>query len=119
MKKRFSLLSWVSIQIGIINTIIKYISQKIVNLRAINKIHLNCDGVAGSVVNGIREPILFSFVLDKPTGYKIFCQPETIHFRKINKPALNTITLYLEDDINEEVDFNQGTLTFTLQLIKI
>ena len=26
---------------------------------------------------------------------------------------------YLEDDNNEEVDFNQETLTFTLQMIKI
>ena len=29
------------------------------------------------------------------------------------------MTFYLEDDNNEEVDFNQETLTFTLQMIKI
>ena len=31
---------------------------------------------------------------------------------------LKTITSYLEDDNNEEVDFNGETLTFTLQMIK-
>ena len=97
-----------------------YTSDKIIlNLNTINKIHLKCDIIDGSIRDGIRQPILFSFVLDKPSGYKVFCQPETIHFKKINKSVLNTITFYLEDDNNEEVDFNGETLTFTLQMIKI
>ena len=97
----------------------KYVSQKVVNLGSTNKIHLKCDCIDGSVVNGLRQPILFSFVLDKLPGYKVFCEPETIHYKKINKSVLNTITFYLEDDHNEEVDFNGETLTFTLQMIKI
>ena len=97
----------------------KYTSQKIVNLGSTNKIHLNCDCIDGSVVNGIRHPILFSFVLDKKPGYKVFSEPETIHYKKINKSVLNTITFYLEDDNNKVIDFNGETLTFTLQLIKI
>ena len=97
----------------------KYLSQKIVNLSNTNKIHLKCDVIDGSVVNGIRQPILYSFVLDKPSGYKVFCELETIHYKKINKSVLNTITFYLEDDNNKEVDFNQETITFTLQMIKI
>ena len=97
----------------------KYISQKILNLVSTNKIHLKCDCTDGSIQNGVRQPILFSFVLDKPSGYKIFREPETIHYKKINKSVLNTITFYLEDDNNEEVNFNENTLTFTLQMIKI
>ena len=97
----------------------QYLSQKIVNLSSTNKIHLKCDCIDGSVVDGIRQPILFSFVLDKASGYKVFSEPETIHFKKINKFVLNTITFYLEDDNNEEVNFNGETLTFTLQMIKI
>ena len=97
-----------------------YNSDKVIlNLNTINKIHLKCDIIDGSIQDGIRQPILFSFVLDKPSGYKVFCQPETIHYKKINKSILNTITFYLEDDNNGEVDFNQETVTFTLQMIKI
>ena len=96
-----------------------YLSQKIVNLSNTNKIHLKCDVIDGSVVDGVRQPILYSFVLDKPSGYKVFCEPETIHYKKINKSILNTITFYLEDDDNEVVDFNGEILTFTLQMIKI
>ena len=97
----------------------QYLSQKIVNLSSTNKIHLKCDCIDGSVVNGIRVPILLSFVLDKPSGYKVFCQPETIHYKKENKSVLNTITFYLEDDNNKVTDFNGETMTFTLQMIKI
>ena len=97
----------------------RYISQKFVNLSSTNKIHLKCDVIDGSVVNGDRQPILYSFVLDKPSGYKVFSEPETIHYKKINKSVLKTITFYLEDDNNKKVDFNQETLIFTLQMIKI
>ena len=97
----------------------KYTSQKILNLGSTNKIHLESDVIDGSIVNGLRQPILYSFVLDKKPGYKVFSEPETIHFKKINKSVLNTITFYLEDINKKEVKFNQGTLNFTLQMIKI
>ena len=97
-----------------------YPSDKIIlNINTIDKIHLKCDAIDGSIQDGIRQPILFSFVLNKPSGYKVFCEPETIHYKKINKSVLNTITFYLEDDNNKEVNFNGETLTFTLQMIKI
>ena len=80
---------------------------------------MKCDAIYGSVVDGVRQPVLYSFALDKPSGYKVFCEPETIHYKKINKSVLNTINFYLEDDNNKEVDFNGETLTFTLQMIKI
>ena len=96
----------------------KYISQKIVSLSSTSKIILKCDCIDGSIQGGVRQPILFSFILDKPAEYKVFCEPETIHYKKINKSVSNTITGYLEDEKNEVNDFNGETLTFTLQMIK-
>ena len=57
----------------------EYTSRKVVNLNSTNKIHLNCDCIQGSIQDGLSQPTLFSFVLDKPSGYKVFCEPETIH----------------------------------------
>ena len=79
---------------------------------------MKVDNFHGSVVNGIREPILFSFVLDKPSGYKIFCQTETIHNKNLNISFFNAIPFYLEDDTNEDVNFNGEAIIFTLQMIK-
>ena len=48
-------------------------SDKIVlNLNTIDKNHLKCGAIDGSIQDGVRQPILFSFVLDKPSGYKVF-----------------------------------------------
>ena len=80
---------------------------------------MKCDVIDGVIQDGVRQPVQFCFVLDKPAGYKVFCEPETIHYKTINKSVLNTITFYLEDDNNEEVDFNGEPLTFTFQMIKI
>ena len=96
----------------------QYLSQKIVNLSSTNKIHLKADVIDGSVVDGVRQPILYSFVLNQLSGYKINCEPETIHYKKVNNFFFNSITFYLEDENNEEVDFNGETITFTLQMIK-
>ena len=49
----------------------KYTSQKVANLGSTNKIHLKCDSIDGSVLNGLRQPILYSFVLDKLPGYRV------------------------------------------------
>ena len=60
----------------------EYISQKILIVASTNKIHLKCDVIDGSVVNSLRQPILYSFVLDKKPGYIVFSEPETIHYEK-------------------------------------
>ena len=43
-------------------------SHKPANITGIDKVRLKCDCVNGSIVNGIREPILYRFALDKPPG---------------------------------------------------
>ena len=85
----------------------------------IDEIYRKSNVIDGFVQHGVRQPILFSFSLLKRSGYKVFCEPETIHYRKLNKSVLNIITFCLEDDNPEEVTSNGETLTFTLQLIKI
>ena len=77
-----------------------YIRLKMLNLSNTNEIHLKSNVIDGSVQNDVRHPILFSFVLDKKPGFKVFCEPETIEYKKINKSVLNTITFYLEHDNN-------------------
>ena len=53
-------------------------SEKPVMITTTDKVHLKCDCVDGSIVNGIREQILFSFNLSAPPGYKIIKEPTTV-----------------------------------------
>ena len=66
-----------------------YKSDKPINITGIDKIHLKCDYIQRSIVNGIREPILYSLVLSSPPGYKIFKEPRIKLFKKINKSVLS------------------------------
>ena len=86
-----------------------YTNHNTLNLSTRKKNHSKCDVIDGSIQNGSRHPILFRFVLDKNPGFKVFCKADTIHFKKINEIFLNTITFYLEDYQNEDVDFNRET----------
>ena len=96
-----------------------YESDRPINNTGVDKIHLKCDCIQGSIVNGIREPILYSFALSSPPGHKIYKEPRIKHFKKVNKSVLSHITFCLEDDDHKPVDFHNETVSFTCQLIKI
>ena len=96
-----------------------YKSDRPINITGIDKIHLKCDCIQGSIVNGVREPILFSFALSSPPGHKRYKQPRVKLFKKVQKSVLSHITFYFEDDDYKPVDFNNETISFTCQLIEI
>ena len=85
----------------------------------IYKILLKPDVVDGSIVNGIREPILYSFDLFSPPGHKIHKEPGIKLFKKLNKSVLSRITFFSEDEDHKPVDLNNKTISYTCQLIKV
>ena len=59
-----------------------YKSDRPINITGIDKIHLKCDCIQGLIVSGIREPILYSFALSSPPGYRIYKEPRIKLFKK-------------------------------------
>ena len=96
-----------------------YKSDKPIYITGSDKIHLKCDCIQGSIVNGIGEHILYSFALSSPPGHKIYKEPRVKLFKKINKSVPSYITFYIEDDDHKAVDFNNANISFTCQIIKI
>ena len=84
-------------------------SDKTINITGTDKILLNCDCIIGSIVNGVRKPILFCFALEKPPGNKKYKDPSFKLFKKMKK---SQITFYLEDNSHEWVHFNGATISF-------
>ena len=82
MKNRYLVLSWAFHHTRIFGNIAsydrEYYSKKLRNSETIIKVNLKCDIVNCCIQNGLRQPILFSFGLDKPYGYIIFCQPQSV-----------------------------------------
>ena len=54
-------------------------------ITSIDKVHLKCDGVDGSILNGVREQILISFNLSSAPVYKIIYDPTTVLYKKIKQ----------------------------------
>ena len=96
-----------------------YKSDRPINITGIDKVHLKCDCIQGSIVNGVREPILYSFALSSPPGHKIYKEPRIKLIKKVKKSVLSHITFYFEDDDHEPVDFHNETISFTCQLVKL
>ena len=81
--------------------------------------YVKADCNNGSIVNSVREPIMYSFVLSSLPGHKIFKEHRIKFFEKINKSVLSHLTFYLEDDDHKPVDFKNETISIACQLIKI
>ena len=91
-------------------------SEKPVMITTIDKVHLKCDCVDGSIVNGIREKFCFLLIQAYLPDIK---EPNIILYKKINKTRLDSIQFFLEDNNHNPVDFNSETLSFTIQIIKV
>ena len=63
--------------------------------------HSNCDCIDGSIVDGFREPILFSFGWNKLPGFKLFNEPDT---RWHKKTVLIGSSSYLEGHYELQID---------------
>ena len=91
----------------------------LIDFTGIDKMHLECDCIKDSIVNGNREPISNSFAISSPPGTKIYKEPRIKLFKRINKSALSDITFHLEDDDLKTVVFISDIFLVTCQFVKI
>ena len=54
------------------------------NFTGVDKFHLKCDCINGSIVHGVREPNLYSFAFSSHPGHKIYKEPRVKLFKKID-----------------------------------
>ena len=83
------------------------------------KIFLNCDFIDGSVLNGVREPTLYTFTSDRPPSFRVCSDPETILYIKLKNFLLKEKSFSSEDDYRKIIHFNCEPIFFALLLIKI
>ena len=59
-----------------------FLSKKPFEFTGIDEIQKQCDFISCGIVNGVREPILFSCVLDKPPRRKTYKEHRNKPFNK-------------------------------------
>ena len=75
----------------------RYISENFSSLSTISKILSKCDCIEVCVLNGTKLPILLSLVIDKPSGYKILCEPARYIIKDVKNMVLIFITFFSGD----------------------
>ena len=83
-----------------------------------DKMHLKCDCIIGSILNGLRQPVVFSFALSSAPGNRKEKEPRIKNLKNVIKSVLLHITFYLEDDDQKLVDFIWRNAILFCQLIK-
>ena len=56
-------------------------SYKPINIIGVDEIHIKADFIDGSILNGIRQATLYSFILDVPPGQIIYKEPRVKLFK--------------------------------------
>ena len=79
MENHFLILPSVLFHVGIISNILNTLAKLNFEFIITIKIHLKTNVIDDTIQNGLRQPTIFSFILEKPSGYKVFCEPETKH----------------------------------------
>ena len=93
-------------------------NSEALTISASDKIQSKCDFVAGGIINGKRQPVLYCFSLNKPPHHKVIKNIMLFHYGNIESNFKDVI-FYFEDDDGNMVDFKAATIIFTPQLTKI
>jgi len=101
---------------GIIEGIGEHEGENIVDILSVNSILVNCDIIEGSYLNGVQEPVLYSFFPDVPPGYKMNEKPNTVVYLPVTIPAINSIHIWLTDQNLKPLNLRGETITIRLHL---
>src|SRR6266568_225572 len=87
-------------------------STNIVDIMTINSILVNVDIIAGSYVNGVPLPVIYSFFPNVSPGYKIVERPSPqLIYYPISRNDINIMRVWLTNQDNKPVDLRGETFT--------
>ena len=113
--KTFSSLSLDFSANWIVNLVI-FLNKISINRNPIDKNGLKCSCKDGSTISGVKQLSLYSFNLNKPSGYKDYLHQKQYTTKNF---FMSNMTFYLAVDEKVTVDFVVKTLTFAFLIIKV
>ena len=93
-------------------------SDKKVNIIDVDRIHLCCDSIIGSIRNGHPSNILFTKILNEPPGAKIVREPNLVLYKHIDKEKIDFLEFWFEDSFGNRIDNHGENINFTLHIKK-
>ena len=94
-------------------------SENMVNILNINSILANIDNISGSYVNDSTQPTIYSFIPDVSPGYKIIEIPHNLLYLPITSDTIHSITIWLTDQNENELNLRGENLSMRFHLKEI
>lgn len=95
-------------------------SQNIVDIMKINCILVNINIISGSYVNGVQQPVIYSFFPNVAPGRKIVERPNpTLTYYPLNTRFIDRVAVWLTDQNNKPIDLRGETLTVRIELREV
>ena len=86
----------------------------IVKILAVNQIHVNCNIVDGSFVNGSKAPVLYSFFPNVPPGYKVIESLNENIYLPVSQTYIESIRVWLTDQDRNPINLRGEDLSVWL-----
>ena len=96
----------------------RFESENIVNILNVNSILVHCDIVGASRLNGIEAPVIYNFFPDVSPGEKIVSQPKHLIYIPLTIDVIPSMTSWLTDQNQKELDLRGEELTLTFHVRK-
>ena len=96
----------------------RFESENIVNILSVNSILVHCDIVGASRLNGTEAPVIYNFFPDVSPGEKIVSQPKHLIYTPLTMDVIPSMTAWLTDQNQRELDLRGEELTLTFHVRK-
>lgn len=96
----------------------RYESEHLVNILSVNSILVHCDIVGASRLNGVEVPVIYNFFPNVSPGEKIVSQPLHIIYMPITMNVISSVTAWLTDQNQKELNLRGEELTLTFHIRK-
>ena len=94
-------------------------TENMVNIHTINNILVNIDISSGSYANGSTQSTIYSFFPDVSPGYKIIQNPHSRLYLPITWDMIHSISIWLTDQNDNELNLRGENLTMRFHLGEI
>ena len=93
--------------------------KNVVNILSINSILVNIDIIAGSYVNGVAQPTIFSFFPNVSPGYKIIENPRNLVYLPVTHDTIHSLETWLTDQDGKQLNLRGESITVRFHLKEI
>ena len=91
-------------------------SENVVNIMNINSILVNINIITGSYVNGIMQPVIYSFFPNVSPGYKIMEKPSHLKYLPVTLDTIKNLRTYITDQDGNLLNLRGEAVTIRLDI---